>query len=65
MQPLPKCLLPAQALTGQQLQEARDEAAALHLQLVQLKASHQQLQISQVITASSLHTHTIPWHSLI
>lgn len=37
-----------QALSNQQLQEARDEAAGLHMQLANLKASQQQVQANQV-----------------
>ena len=40
--------LSTQAESNQQLQEARDEAAGLHVQLVNLKASQQQIQANQV-----------------
>lgn len=42
------CCRPLQAVSSQQMQEARGEAAALHLQLANLKASQQQIQANQV-----------------
>lgn len=43
-----------QAVSSQQLQEARNETAGLHVQLANLKASQQQVQSNQVrgMTAS-------------
>lgn len=41
-------LTSVQAVSKQQLQDTRDEAAGLHVQLANLKASQQQVQANQV-----------------
>ena len=41
-------LTSVQAVSDQQLQEARHEAAGLHVELANLKASQQQVQANQV-----------------
>lgn len=47
---LSMCGIPTsvQAVSNQQLQEARDKAAGLHVELASLKASQQQVQANQV-----------------
>ena len=57
---LSMCAIPAsvQALSNQQLQEIRNEAAGLHVELANLKASQQQVQANQVKS-----TVAFQWHS--
>lgn len=48
-----QAVLPVQALTTQQLQEVRSEAATLQVQVIELRAWQQQTQATQVRSSTA------------
>ena len=48
-----QAVLPVQALTTQQLQEVRSEAATLQVQVIELRAWQQQTQATQVPSSTA------------